>query len=179
MIYFRNLKFNLLNLSIFLLSSILIGCTSVSLIFLKLPKFIYLNCIGIFVFCINFGFFPSLFYAFFIQCIFIKFRLVDNFLNLSFIIQVVQILLIFSCLSKKENYIKEIISSSIILIIFEKFLSVFLAQFFLKFNYSLKNIFNIKNFLDQVFIYAFSGFVVLIIFYVISIFRNKKFYIKE
>lgn len=179
MVCIRNLKFNFLNLSIFLLSLIFILLTSVSLIFLKLPKFIYLNCIGIFMFCINFGFFPSLIYTFFIQFIFIKFRLLDSFLNFSFIVQVVQIFLISICLTKKEKYTKEIIISTFILIIFEKFTSLCLAQFFLKFKYSLKSIFSLKNFLNQIFIYIFSGLIVLIIFYLISIFRNKKFYIKE
>ena len=60
---------------VFLSATIFSAFTAVSLIFFDVADYVYLNIAGLFIFCVYFGFVPSVFYIAAIAGLMINFRL--------------------------------------------------------------------------------------------------------
>ena len=162
---------------VFLSATIFSAFTAVSLIFFDVADYIYLNITGLFIFCVYFGFVPSVFYIAATAGLMINFRLADTFFSYSLVLGLVNAVII-AVFCRGEIKFKRIIAASVVMSLFSKIAASELYSLLTSGTFSdIAFMISLDKFMAQARIYLFSGICTVAYFYafnkIVWIFKNK------
>ena len=168
---------------VFFSAAILSAFTAVSLIFFEVADYVYLNIAGLFIFCMYFGFVPSVFYLVAIACIMIKFRLADTFFSYSLVLGFVNAAIISLFCAGKIKF-KKILAASAVMALFSRIIASELYSLLSSGKLSdVTFALSFEKIIAQARIYLFSGACTIMYFYIfkkiVQILKKKQIVSKE
>lgn len=169
---------------VFLVTSVVITIlTYLSPIFTNLPKYVYMNIIGLIIFALNFSFSFSFIYVIIIQYLLYKFGLRLDFFNYGLVLMLVNIIIIEA--TKRKIKKRRIINKTVRLVftliaffILGSFLAKIISLEILSFIkaheiYKINELMNLSFFIEQFKIYGFSCIASLTIIETINIIKRR------
>ena len=107
---------------------VLTGATIVLPMFFALPKWIYLNIVGIYIFTYVSGLLPSIIFILFIQAVLFKVDIAYVFFSYSLILNMINIIIISLCADRERFIFTRFIISGVIMTLFSKMIAAFISN---------------------------------------------------
>lgn len=160
----RNKRF-LQNGAVVIFSFLLTILPMVSLIFFKVPKFVYMNMAGLFTFSSYFGALPSILYVILIQGLLILSRQADGFVSYNLMLNLIHVLIPAFLVRRDRPYYFKILVSALILTIFAR-PGALLLQRMTSLNFGdLSGLLNLQTMLSDLIIYLSSALISFVFFF--------------
>jgi|GEM_PF-4079251 len=152
---------------------VLTGATIVLPMFFALPKWIYLNIVGIYIFTYVSGLLPSIIFILFIQAVLFKVDIAYVFFSYSLILNMINIIIISLCADRERFIFTRFIISGVIMTLFSKMIAAFISNIMSADGQSFEYLFSLDVFIGQAKIYIVSAAAAYLLLSIFNKFYKK------